>query len=169
MWHNEKRNQLVLSPTQLLTNLQSGQLYQIRAPRGSFAIICHRHHAEIAGPGAAVGGALDLDCHRLIPVGTVALAYPESREERQQARLMRQKWLKATQKLMDNPVPLKRAILLLRGLEKYCGSIALNSLSDEVLAQLIGVLPKTMTMARQSLNTPVPKTFQMQGNVVVSK
>ncbi|MBE9227189.1 hypothetical protein IQ264_17305 [Phormidium sp. LEGE 05292] len=112
-------------------------------------ILCKPHHAEFAGYGAAVGGSCDIDCNRVIPIGEVSLIHPESFPERQKAFIMRQRWFRFTQKAMESSVPLQRAYMILVMLEKYFGIEAANSISDDVLCQLIGVLSKTVSMARQ--------------------
>lgn len=146
----------ITQPTDIVDRLQTGQLLRVSARRGNAMIICHRHHAELAGPGAAVGGFLDLDCARVIPVGRISLVYPEFPRERQQAYELRQRWLGVTQCAMESWVPLKRARRLLIILHKYFDRQPIERLPDEVLAQLVGVLPKTMGMARQSL-APAPE------------
>lgn len=139
----------ILPPTQVLSHLHTGQLLRVDAPRGSALIICHRHHAEIAGPGAAVGGLLDIDCRRVIPIGRVALIRPDSHAERKKAFQLRQGWIQSTQKVAQHPVPLKRAKAILKMLERYCGVEATEQLPEDVLAQLVGVLPQTIVMARK--------------------
>ncbi|WP_204103324.1 MULTISPECIES: hypothetical protein [Spirulina sp. CCY15215] len=147
-------------PTQVLTNLNSGQLFFVKAAKGGGIIVCHPHHAEILGPGAAVGGMLDLDCRRLVPLGKVALTYPESYEQRRQSFLIRQKWVGSAQKAIKHPVPLKRAYLMVMMLEKYFGCKAIAALSDEILASIAGVLPNTMAIARQQRKQVQPAPQQ---------
>jgi hypothetical protein len=149
----------ITQPTDIVDRLQTGQLLRVSARRGNAAIVCHRHHAELAGPGAAVGGFLDLDCDRVIIIGRISLVYPESPRERQQAYELRQRWLMMTQCAMESWIPLKRAKRLLIILHKYFDHQLIEQLPDEVLAQLVGVLPKTMGMARQSL-APTPKVIE---------
>ncbi|NES19021.1 MAG: hypothetical protein F6K41_08845 [Symploca sp. SIO3E6] len=138
----------ITQPTDILNQLQSGQLLRVYGRRGNALIIVHRHHAEIAGPGAAVGSVFDLDCCRVIPVGKVSIIYPESLTKRQQAYVMRQKWIRFTQKAMETYIPLERGQRLLILLHKYFATELIDSLSDEVLAQLVGVLPRTIEMVR---------------------
>lgn len=138
----------ITQPTEILTQLQSGQLLRVSGCRGNAIIICHRHHAELAGPGAAVGGVFDLDCSRVIPVGTISLVYPESRSVRQKAYALRQRWMLFTLQAMESYVPLQRATNFLGLLYKYFDPQIVEQLSDEVLAQLVGVLPKTINMVR---------------------
>lgn len=153
-------------PTEILTQLHSGQLLQVRGHRGSAIIICHRHHAELAGPGSAVGGIFDIDCRRAIPIGNLGLVYPDSRPDRQKAYAMRQKWMGFTQKAMESSVPLRRAQSILILVEKYFGSLVVHQLSDELLAQMVGVLPKTIEMGRQAIKTRSER--QEQKSIVVS-
>ncbi|MBW4575319.1 MAG: hypothetical protein KME08_08545 [Aphanothece sp. CMT-3BRIN-NPC111] len=138
----------IFQPTQILNQLQSGQILKVEGDRGSALILCHPHHAELAGPGAAVGGMFDLHCSRIIPIGKVSMVYLESSAERQQAYATREQWIRLTQKAMESYVPLQRARTLLLLLEKYFNAETVSRLPDEILAQLVGVLPKTLRMAR---------------------
>jgi hypothetical protein len=142
--------QVVVNPAKILPQLNSGRLLMLDTNSRGGLIICKRHHAELAGPGAAVGGLCDIDCGRVIPFGDVSIVSPQSYEHRQKAFVMRQKWFRFTQKAMENPVPLQRAHSILFLIEKYFGTRAVDQLPDEILAQLVGVLPKTITMVRQA-------------------
>lgn len=150
----------ITEPTEILNQLKSGQLFRVSGRRGNAIIIVHRHHAELAGPGAAIGGVFDIDCRRVIPVGHSGLVYPESRSERQKAYTLRQKWMGFTQHAMTSWVPLQRAKNLVILLYKYFDQQSVAQLPDEVLAQLVGVLPKTMAMARHSVNSQLQSTPQ---------
>lgn len=135
-------------PTEILTQLQSGQLLRVEGQPGSALIICHRHYAELAGPGAAVGGVFDLDCSRVIPIGSPAIVYSETHLERIEAYRIRQRWMTLTQKAMASPVPLQRSHNILTVLHRFFGAEVCQQLPDEVIAQLVGVLPKTVQMVR---------------------
>lgn len=153
----------IIQPTEILNQLQSGQLLRVSGYRGNAIIICHRFHAELAGPGAAVGGAFDIDCRRVIPLGNIAIIYPESHTERQQAYTLRQKWLLFSQHAMKSCVPLQRANSILVLLHKYFDPKIIEQLPDEVIAQLVGVFPKTVGMVRQSFQSKSShKTKQLQ-------
>ncbi|MFB2892733.1 hypothetical protein ACE1CI_07305 [Aerosakkonemataceae cyanobacterium BLCC-F50] len=141
--------QLTVNSKQVLTQLNSGQILKIDSRCRGGIILCKRHHAEFAGYGAAVGGSCDIDCNRVIPIGDVSLIHPESFPERQKAFTIRQRWFRFTQKAMESSVPLQRAYMILVMLEKYFGTEAVSSISDDILSGLIGVLPKTVSMARQ--------------------
>lgn len=142
----------IVQPTEILNQLQSGQLLRVYGKPGNALIICHRHHAELAGPGAAVGGVFDVKCSRVIPVGKVSIVYPESRSERQKAYTIRQQWMRFTQQAMESWVPLQRSQNLLTMLHQYFASPLIDPLPDEVLSQLVGVLPTTIGMVRHSFN-----------------
>jgi hypothetical protein len=58
----------------------------------------------------------------------------------------------ALQKIVRNyGSSLERAWMILLLLEKFFGLNAVQQISDEVIAQLVGVLPKTVTLARQKI------------------
>jgi len=157
----------IIQPTEILNQLHSGQLLRVNGCRGNALIICHRHHAELAGPGAAVGGPFDVDCSRVIPVGKISIVYPESPIERQKAYAQRQRWILFTQHAMESWVPLQRAKNLLILLDKYFDPQIIDQLPDEVLAQLVGVLPKTMSLVRQSIESQESSTPQVSQQVGV--
>ncbi len=138
------------SSCDLLTQLNSGQLLVVNSRRRNGLIIYKRFHAEFAGPGAAVGSFFDLDCKRAIPVGDLSLVYPETQEERQKAYLIRRQWIRLTQQLTDNPLPLQRAQMILNQFENYFGSEIVAQMPDEAFALLVGVLPQTVRMMRRS-------------------
>ena len=143
----------IIQTTEILNQLQSGQLFRVHCTPGNAIVICHRHHAELAGPGAAVGGSFDVDCRRVIPVGKVSIVYPASRIERRKAYAIRQQWIVFTQKAMQGWVPLKRAHIILILLEKYFDPQVIDQLPDEAIAQLVGVFPKTIGMVRPTLKS----------------
>ncbi len=134
----------------ILTQLNSGQLLMVNSRRRNGLIIYKRFHAEFAGPGAAVGSFFDVDCHRAIPVGDLSLVYPETQEERQKAYLIRRQWIRLTQQLTDNPVPLQRAQMILNQFENYFGAETVAEVPDEAFALLVGVLPQTIRMMRRN-------------------
>jgi hypothetical protein len=155
----------ITQPTEILNQLQSGQLLKITGSRGNAIIICHRYHAEIAGPGAAIGGAFDFDCKRVIPLGKISLVYPESRLERQQAYAVRQRWLGFTKQAMNSYVPLERAHKILTLLYKYFEPQIIDKLPDEIIAQLVGVMAKTVRMVRPSVK-PQSNITQQQEQII---
>jgi hypothetical protein len=138
------------SPGDILTQLNSGQLLMVNSRKRNGLIIYKRFHAEFAGPGAAVGSFFDVDCRRAIPVGDLSLVHPETQEDRQKAYLIRRQWIRLTQQLTDNSVPLQRAQMILNQFENYFGLEMLAQISDEAFALLVGVLPQTIRMVRPS-------------------
>ena len=134
----------------ILTQLNSGQLLVVNSRRRNGLIIYKRFHAEFAGPGAAVGSFFDVDCQRTVPVGDLSLVHPENQEERQKAYLIRRQWIRLTQQLTDNPVPLQRAQMILNQFENYFGAETVAQLPDEAFALLVGVLPQTIRMMRRN-------------------
>lgn len=134
---------------QILPQFQSGKMLSLLPRSGSGLILCKSHHAELVGWGSAVGGICDLDVRKVIEIGTCVLVCPESHQDRKKAYLTRQKWLSLMQKVTSNSVPLRRAIGILRLVEKFFGLAVAIALPDEVLAQLVGVLPKTIAIARR--------------------
>lgn len=136
----------------ILTQLNSGQLLVVNSRKRNGLIIYKRFHAEFAGPGAAVGSFFDVDCWRAIPVGELSLVYPETQEERQKAYLIRRQWIRLTQQFTDNPVPLRRAQMILNQFENYFSSNTVADLPDEAFALLVGVLPQTVRMMRHDVD-----------------
>jgi hypothetical protein len=110
-------------------------------------ILFKRYHAELAGPGAAVGGLFDRDCQRVLPLENFSLISPKSSEERQRAYLIRHQWVRFTMQWMDGLTPLQRAQRILTS-EGFFKSEIIAQLSDEDLALLVGVLPETIRKAR---------------------
>lgn len=136
----------------ILTQLNSGQLLMVNSRRRNGLIIYKRFHAEFAGPGAAIGSFFDVDCQRAVSVGDLSLVYPETQEERQNAYKIRRQWIRLTQQLTDNPVPLQRAQMILNQFENYFGAEIVAQLPDEAFALLVGVLPQTIRMMRRNLD-----------------
>lgn len=138
------------SASDILTQLNGGQLLMVNSRRRNGLIIFKRFHAEFAGPGAAVGSFFDTDCQKAIPVGDLSLVCPENQEERQKAYLIRRQWIRLTQELTDNPIPLQRAQKILNQFENYFSSEAVAQLPDEAFALLVGVLPQTVKLLRRT-------------------
>ena len=150
--------QVVINSTEVLTQFNSGQLLVIDGDRQGGIIICKRHHAEFAGPGAAIGGIFDIECCRVIPIGDLNLVYPETYEHRQQAYAIRQQWIRLTQEVTNNPVPLERGVEILTLLEEHFDHESVSYIPDECLAMLVGVLPKTIKMSRKAIPNKLEKS-----------
>lgn len=148
--------------SELIAQLSSGQLFVVDRTRCNGLIIQKRYHSEFAGPGSAVGGFFDIGTQRLFPIGDFSLVAPASSayDERQQAFSTRRHWLRLIEQLTENAAPLMRASLLLERFSHYFDNAMIDGLPNEVLANLIGVMPATMAIARQHLRqdhiTPTP-------------
>ena len=133
----------------ILAKLNSGKLLLVDSRRRNGLILIKHFHAEFAGPGAAVGGAFDLDSQEAIPVGDFCLVYPQSPEERQKAFGIRRHWVRLTEQLTAKSEALERAQMLLTQFEQYFDAETVAQIPDRALALLIGVFPQTIRSARQ--------------------
>jgi hypothetical protein len=133
----------------ILTRIKAGEVLMVNSRRRNGLILCKPFHAEFAGPGAAVGSQLDLDCLHVIPVGNLSLLKPESYEECQRAFKIRRQWIKLTQQFTDQPKPLQRAQMILNQFEAYFDPTTIANIPDEAFARLVGVLPHTVRAARR--------------------
>lgn len=133
----------------ILDHISSGEVWMVNSRRKNGLILFKPFHAEFAGPGAAVGGVCDQDCHRVIPVGKLSLLYPASHKDKQNAYLIRRQWIKLTQQFTDHSSPLQRAHLILNQFETYFDQQTIARVPDEAFAMLVGVLPYSIRMARR--------------------
>jgi hypothetical protein len=136
----------------ILAELNSGKLLMVDSRRRNGLILIKRFHAEFAGPGAAVGGAFDIDSQQAIPVGDFCLVCLPSPEERQKAYGIRRHWVRLTEQLTTKPDALERSQLLLTQFEQYFDAETVVQIPNRALALLIGVFPQTIRMARQIEN-----------------
>jgi hypothetical protein len=134
----------------ILARLHSGQLWMVNSRRRNGLILCKAFHAEFAGPGAAVGGFFDSDCHGVIPVGNLSLLHPDTHEERQKAYLIRRQWIRLTQQFTDQSMPVQRAQMILNQFENYFDQETIARIPDDAFAQLVGVLPFSVRLARRT-------------------
>jgi hypothetical protein len=146
--HNQQGTMEFRDANDILLELISGQLLVVNSRKRNGLIICKRYHAEFAGPGAAIGSFFDVDCQMVIPVGELSLVRPENQEERQKAYLIRRQWIRLTNQLTDNPVPLQRAQMILSQFENYFGVDTTRKIPDEAFALMVGVLPQTVCLLR---------------------
>lgn len=136
-------------PSLILQCVRHGQVWVINSRRRNGLILYKPFHAEFAGPGAAVGGNYDQDCHIVIPVGNLMLSRPESHNDRQNAYLIRRQWIKLTQQFTDQSSPTQRAQMILNQFETYFDQQTIARVPDEAFAMLVGVLPYSVRMARR--------------------
>ncbi|MEG3925860.1 hypothetical protein [Microcoleus sp. T3_D1] len=133
----------------ILAEINSGKLLMVDSRRRNGLILIKRFHAEFAGPGAAVGGAFDVDSQQAIPVGDFCLVCPHSPEEIQKALGIRRQWVRLMEQLTAKPAALERAQMVLTQFEQYLDSETVAQIPDEALALLVGVFPQTIRAARQ--------------------
>jgi hypothetical protein len=136
---------------QILQQISSGQLLVVNSRRKNGLILYKSFYAEFAGPGAAVGGEIDRDCVRVIPVGDLSLVQPEEDEDRQKAYLIRRQWIRLTQQMTDNPAPQERVNLIVDQFINYFGADLVKQLPSEAFSGLVGVLPHTVRQVRDSV------------------
>ena len=145
-----KQDQETENAKEILEQLHSGKLLIVNSRRRNGLILYKPYHSEFAGPGAAVGGMLDLDCQQAIPVGNFSLVTPDSYEARQTGYRTRRQWVMLTKQLTDKPDPLERAERLITQFEAFFDAQVVAQIPDEVLAPLVGVLPITIAQARHN-------------------
>ena len=133
----------------MIKELSNGKLLLVDSRRRNGLILIKHFHAEFAGPGAAVGGAFDVDSQQAIPVGDFCLVYPQSPQERQKAFGIRRHWVRLMEQLTAKPEALERAQMLLTQFEQYFDAETVAQVPDRALALLIGVFPQTIRSARQ--------------------
>lgn len=138
-----------VSTEELLDCIRSGQVWMVNGRQRNGVILCKPFHTEFAGPGAAVGGYLDLDCQQVIPMGKLSLVRPTSHQDQQNAYLIRRQWIKLTQQVTDKSAPLQRAQMILNQFETYFDQETIARIPDEAFALMVGVLPYTIRMARR--------------------
>ncbi len=126
----------------------SGQLWVVNSRRRNGLIVLREFHAEFAGPGAAVGGAIDDDVVDVIPIGNLSLLTPDSSKEHQNAIKIRLQWIRLTQNFTDQPEPDDRARMILEQFKTYFDQETVDSVSDKAFAMLVGVLPQTIHRVR---------------------
>ncbi|MBF2002377.1 MAG: hypothetical protein IGS50_11690 [Synechococcales cyanobacterium C42_A2020_086] len=148
------------STAEILQCLHAGQVWMVNSKQRNGLILYKPFHAEFAGPGSAIGGDVDRDCQRIIPVGKLSLVSPNSHKERQDAYLIRRQWVKLIQQMTDKSVPMQRAQLILNQFETYFDQETIARIPDEAFALLVGVLPYTIRMARR---TPGQLTVKVRG------
>lgn len=132
--------------------LRDKKLLVINPKRKNGLILIKTYYAEFAGPGAIVGGCFDEDLQKVIPLGKLSLISPLNPSERQRAYLIRRQWVRLTKQITDNPVPHERAQVILNQFEHWFDAKTANQVPDEIFALIVGVLPDTITKARDLVN-----------------
>lgn len=136
--------------SEILKLLRSGQVLMVNSRRRNGLILYKGFHAEFAGPGAAVGSIYDRDCDWALPVGNLSLLTPESHEERQKAYLIRRQWIRLMKQITEKSLPQQRVQKILEQFEQYFDSQTVAQIPDEAFARLVGVLPQTANVVRNT-------------------
>jgi hypothetical protein len=137
-----------LKVDEVVEKIESGRLWVVNGRRRNGLIVLREFHAEFAGPGAAVGGDLDQDIVKIIPIGKLSLLEPDSHEAHQNAIKIRLQWIRLTQNFTDQPNPDDRARMILEQFKTYFDQDTVDSVPDEAFALLVGVLPQTIHRVR---------------------
>ncbi|MGB3299868.1 MAG: hypothetical protein WBA76_16505 [Phormidesmis sp.] len=137
-----------LQVDEVVEKLESGRLWVVNSRRRNGLIVLREFHAEFAGPGAAVGGDLDDDIVKVIPIGNLSLLEPDSHEAHQNAIKIRLQWIRLTQDFTDQPSPDDRARKILEQFKTYFDQKTVDTVPDGAFAMLVGVLPQTIRRVR---------------------
>ena len=149
MQHNQINHS---QSSQVLSQIQDGQLLVVNPRRKNGLILFKKYHAEFAGPGAVVGSLFDLDSARVLPVGNLILVQPQTSKEKINAYLIRRQWIRLTKQITDNPAPVQRAQVILNQFEHWFDAQTAAQMPDEAFALLVGVLPQTIRKVRDDVN-----------------
>ncbi|MGK7915733.1 MAG: hypothetical protein AB4038_09320 [Prochloraceae cyanobacterium] len=139
-----------LQASEILALLQKQQMLIVNPKRKNGLILYKKYHAEFAGPGAVVGSFFDQDAIKVLPVGNISLVCPQTSRERISAYLIRRQWVRLIKQIIDNPLPVERAQLILNQFENWFDANTAEELPDEAFAFLIGVLPQTIRKVRNA-------------------
>lgn len=122
----------------------SGQLFYLPSDRPVGLLIVLPHYVDFAGCGAVVGGSFDLRCVSVYPIGDFQFAIPETTLERQKAFQRRLAYLHTLHRITFIQPPLQRACLIIRQLCQWITPEEAQKIPLELIAKLIGVLPRTI-------------------------
>lgn len=136
-------------PSVPLNLLKSGQLLMVKPDCRGALIIQKRFYADFVGPGAAVGSSFDVDCTSVYVIGEVEFYAPTTYTERQQAFQKRREYCETLQSMVMIPTPLDRAATILHQLSLWLDVSVISEIPSGLIAQLAGVLTKTVTIIRQ--------------------
>ena len=137
---------------QPLEMLKDGQLLCLAHNHPAGLILQKPYYAEFIGPGSAIGGMFDLQCVTIHTLGKVELNVPETLDERQDAFQSRVEDIEQMQDICDQDLPVERAVAVLKMLSQHFHQEEIQTISNDVLAKLVGVLPSTMATAWQQLS-----------------
>lgn len=132
----------------LLQRLQKQEILVVNSRRKNGVIIYKPYHAEFAGPGSLIGGVIDADLVKILPVGELGVNFPENAKERISAYLMRRQWNRLIKQITEQPNPEERAQLILNQFEHWFDKQTMVQIPDDAFALLVGVFPETLHRVR---------------------
>lgn len=127
--------------------LKSGQLLSVSGSEAAGLIIQKPFFAEFVSYGAAIGGLFDLQCVTVYTLGDVQITVPDDKADRQQAFQRRIEDIESMQDLCQADSPLERGVSILRMLCQKFDWQQVQTIPNDVLAKLVGVLPSTISEA----------------------
>ena len=133
----------------LLMYLKAQRNLVINPRRRNGVILVKPYHAEFAGPGAFIGGEIDASVTFCYPVGNLAWLTAPVGTDRVKAYLIRRQWTVLLKQIVDNPIAIERAQVILNQLEHWFDAKTVAMLPDQALAVLVGVMAETVAIARQ--------------------
>lgn len=133
--------------------LKSGQLLSVCEKSSAGLIIQKPFFAEFVGQGAAIGGLFDLQCVTVYTLGDVQITVPDQKEDRQSAFRRRIEDIEAMQNLCQADSPLERGVSVLQLLCEKFDKQQVQTIPNDVLAKLVGVLPRTIAEAWQHVSS----------------
>lgn len=132
--------------------LKDGQLLSLAQNHPAGLILQKPYYAEFIGPGSAIGGMFDLQCVTVHALGQAELNVPETLDERQDAFQKRMENIEQMQNICDKDLPIERAVAVLEMLSQHFHQEEIQTISNDILAKLVGVLPSTIAAAWQQLS-----------------
>lgn len=132
--------------------LKSGQLLSIGGSEGAGLIIQKPFFAEFVSHGSAIGGLFDLQCVTVYTLGDVQITVPDHKESRQVAFQKRIEDIESMQALCQAESSLERGISVLRMLCEKFDRQQVQTIPNDVLSKLVGVLPRTIAEAWQHVS-----------------
>ncbi|MEG3436095.1 hypothetical protein V0288_03105 [Pannus brasiliensis CCIBt3594] len=136
---------------EIVGRLERRELSIVNPRRKNGVILYKKYHAEFVGPGAAIGGQFDSDVTRVLPVGKLSLVTPRDGQEKINGYLIRRQWVRLMKQIIENPVPVQRAQVILNQFENWFDTETAAAVPDEAFALLVGVLPRSIRRARREL------------------
>jgi hypothetical protein len=140
--------ELIIEASSILNRLADRELLIVNPRRKNGIILYKKYHAEFVGPGAVIGSQFDDDVSSILAVGKLSFVVPQNTQEKINAYLIRRQWVRLMKQIIDNPVPLQRAQVILNQFENWFSSETAAAVPDDAFALLVGVLPSTIREVR---------------------